>query len=116
MSEITNYQQAADAIRNLPENMKVEGMQILRVNAELIVGYAQIFCPVNIGNLRDSIRIEETADSIIIKVGGVTAPYAAYVESKTHFLEYAVMLVLPQLKDQLQTKIQGLINNVENRK
>lgn len=105
--------EAYKLISGLPETMRAEGMAILRRNAELMLGYAQIFCPVRTGALRDSGRIVETADSLTVKFGGATAPYAPIVEAKQPFLQPAIQIVAPYVQAELESFIAAKVKEVE---
>lgn len=107
-----NWAELTTQIHNLPETVKAEAMAILRANAELIVGLAQVRVRVDTGSLRDSIHTEEKGDSVTIKAGGLMAPHAAIIEAKYPYLKPSFEEVLPQIQEQLRNKIQVKIDNV----
>jgi hypothetical protein len=106
----------------LPEKMLDYAAEVLIAQAHLIVGLAQIYCPVDTGSLRDSIRVERGGQGlhwreVRVRAGGyITNPrtnnivnYAAYVEARTPFLGPAVEEVKPTIEAMLQ---QGVLQNV----
>jgi hypothetical protein len=109
---MTDWAELTTQIHNLPETAKAEAMAILLANAELIIGLAQVRVRVDTGSLRDSIHIEQIGDSVIVKAGGLTAPHAPIIEAKYPFLKPSVDEVLPQINEQLKTKIQAVFDNV----
>lgn len=106
----------------LPEKMLDYADEVITSQAHLIVGIAQVYCPVDTGSLRDSIRVERGGQGlhwreVRIRAGGyITNPrtnnivnYAAYVEAKTPFLAPAVEEVKPTIDAMLKA---GVIKNV----
>jgi hypothetical protein len=104
----------ASKVGQLPQIIGEEALNRLIRDAELIVGIAQINCPVLTGNLRDSIKYMVAEDSdnrkmVVVTAGGLNVDYAGIVESKQPFLGPAVQEVLPQLKQDLES-IQQVID------
>ena len=112
----------------LPEQMLDHAEEVLLSQAHVIVGLAQIYCPVDTGSLRDSIRVERGGQGlrwreVRVRAGGyITNPdtgrlvdYAVYQEEGTryiigtHFLLRAVEEVKPTIDEMLQT---GVLTNV----
>ena len=118
-----------DKLAVLPEKMADYAYEALMDAAHLIVGLAQIYCPVETGALRDSIRVERGGvglrwREVKVRAGGyVTNPktgklvnYAIYQEGGTrfmvgqHFLGKAVEDVKPQLLQMLEA---GVVEKVK---
>lgn len=108
----------------LPEKMLDYAEEALLQQAHLITGIAQIYCPVDTGSLRDSIRVERGGKGlgwreIKIRAGGyVTNPktgkkvdYAQYQEFGTRyisgqfFLTRAVEEVKPTIQEMIKNKV-----------
>ena len=107
-----------DKLAVLPEKMADYAEEVLLDQARLIVGLAQIYCPVDTGSLRDSIRIERGGQGlhwreVRVRAGGyITNPdtnkivnYAAYVENRTPFLRPAVEEVKPTIQAMLENNL-----------
>jgi hypothetical protein len=109
-----SFAELAQTVHDLPEFMRQRGMDILTRNAELFVGLAQIYVPVKTGRLRDSIHYEISENTVIVKAGGPTAPYAGYVETKYPFMAPAWAQVEPQLKEQLEALQQDIDQKLIN--
>lgn len=86
-------------LANLPEKMLDYAFEVLMKQAELIKGLAQVYCPVETGSLRDSIRIERGGEGlhwrqVKVRAGGyITNPqtgklvdYAGYQEFGTRYI------------------------------
>jgi hypothetical protein len=108
----------------LPEKMLDYAEEVLISQAHLIVGLAQIYCPVDTGSLRDSIRVERGGQGlrwreVKVRAGGyITNPdtgrlvdYAIYQEegtkyiTGTHFLKQAVDEVTPTIAVMIKAKV-----------
>ena len=117
------------SLAELPEKMADYAEEILVSQAHLIVGLAQVYCPVDTGSLRDSIRMERGGRGkywreVRVRAGGyVTNPktgkivdYASYQEFGTryiygtYFLSRAVEEVAPTIKTLIE---QGIVNIVK---
>jgi HK97 gp10 family phage protein len=113
----------------LPEKMLEQAYEVMMAQAHLIVGLAQIYCPVDTGSLRDSIRVERGGEGlhwrgVKVRAGGyVTNPdtgrtvdYAVYQEEGTrymmgrHFLSQAVEEVQPTIADMIKA---GVVEKME---
>ncbi len=109
---MTDLTAVLSAIRELPNNIRMESLDILTRNAELIAGTAQILVHVKSGYLRDSIHTEITEDTeqrVTVAVKA-SAPYAAIIEEEYPFMAPAVDSVIPQLEAELRDRIQRVIN------
>ena len=53
-----------DKIALLPEKMLEYAYEVMMNQAHLIVGLAQVYCPVETGALRDSIRVEHGGEGL----------------------------------------------------
>lgn len=108
----------------LPEKMLEYAEEALINQAHLIVALAQVYCPVDTGSLRDSIRIERGGQGlkwrqVRVRAGGyVTNPdtgrlvdYAVYQEEGTryilgqHFLSRAVEEVKPTIELMIENNV-----------
>jgi hypothetical protein len=103
----------------LPEKMADAAFEILMNQAHLIVALAQVYCPVDTGSLRDSIRVERGGAGlrwreVRVRAGGyVTNPktgrkvdYAWYVENYTQpFLSPAIAEVRPTITELLKNTL-----------
>jgi hypothetical protein len=116
----------------LPEKMLDYAFEVLMKQAELIKGLAQIYCPVETGSLRDSIRIERGGDGlhwreVRVRAGGyVVNPqtgklvdYATYQEFGTryiygtYFLTRAVEEVTPTINGMIKAGVVAkVVSNV----
>lgn len=109
----TNLVLLAQQLNGLPEKLKLEALAILKESAETIAIHAQGLVKVRTGNLKSTIRVEQTgANTYTVKAGGATAPYAVIVEEKYPFISPAVELVKPSIEAKLKTVIQEKLNNV----
>jgi hypothetical protein len=118
-----------DKLATLPEKMLDFAEEVLIQQAHLIVGLAQVYCPIDTGSLRDSIRVERGGHSlhwreIRVRAGGyVTNPktmrrvdYAAYQEYGTRyiygnlFLTRAVEEVKPTIAEMIKANVVDKIN------
>lgn len=86
-------------LAELPEKMVEYAFEVLLKQAELMRDLAKVFCPVDTGSLRDSIRVERGGEGkawreVRVRAGGyITNPrtgrrvdYAAYQEYGTKYL------------------------------
>lgn len=108
----------------LPEKMMEYAFEVMMSRAELIKGLAQVYCPVDTGALRDSIRIERGGEGqnwrqIRVRAGGyVTNPntgrtvnYAKHQEFGTKhligtfFLTRAVEEVKPTIAEMIKAGV-----------
>lgn len=116
-------------LAELPEKMTEAAYQIMMEQAHLIVGLAQVYCPVDTGSLRDSIRVERGGEGkawreVRVRAGGyVTNPetgrivnYARFQEEGTryiigiHFLSDAVEQVRPTIEEMIRSGVANKIN------
>lgn len=107
-----------EKLATLPEKMLDYAYEVLMDQAHLIVALAQIYCPVDTGSLRDSIRVERGGiglnwREVKVRAGGyITNPktgkrvdYAYYVELRTPFLAPAVEEVRPTISEMLKNNV-----------
>lgn len=108
-----------EKIATLPEKMLDYAEEVLLSQAHLIVGLAQVYCPVDTGSLRDSVRVERGGvgqrwREIRVRAGGyIVNPktgkfvnYAFYVENFVQpFLRPAVEEVKPTITVMLQNNV-----------
>lgn len=62
----------------------------LKTNSEIIWDDAKRYAPVDTGNLRDNIRVEEKGLMSMIGVDTALVPYAQYVHTHNPFLDRAL--------------------------
>ena len=106
----------------LPDKMLDYAEEVLLAQAHLIVGLAQVYCPVDTGSLRDSIRVERGGQGlkwrqIRVRMGGyVTNPntgrrvnYAKHQEFGTRYI--VAKLFLTQAVDEVRPTIVEMIKN-----
>jgi hypothetical protein len=106
----------------LPTKMLDHAFETLLAQAHLIVGLAQIYCPVETGSLRDSIRVERGGAGMFwrevkVRAGGyITNPktgrivnYAKYQELGTRYIIGSYFL--SQAIAEVQPTIQGAIKS-----
>jgi len=102
----------------LPEKMLEYAFEVLMNQAHLITGLAQVYCPVDTGSLRDSIRVERGGEGkewrrISVRAGGyIVNPksnrlvdYAVYVEASQPFMQPAFDEVKPTIAGMLQAGV-----------
>ncbi len=108
-----------EKLATLPEKMIEWAEEVLLEQAHLIVGLAQVNCPVDTGSLRDSIRIERGGKSehwreVKVRAGGYivnpkhpdgTVNYALYVEQRQPFLGSAVEQVKPTIAEMIKANV-----------
>jgi hypothetical protein len=118
-----------EKLATLPEKMLDWAEETLIQQAHLIVGLAQVYCPVDTGSLRDSIRVERGGHSlhwreVKVRAGGyITNPntgrrvdYAVYQEYGTRyiygnlFLTRAVEEVKPTIAEMIKENVAEKIN------
>lgn len=116
-------------IAELPEKMADYAEEVLLNQVHLIVGLAQVYCPVDTGSLRDSIRVERGGKQkywreIRVRAGGyITNPntgklvnYALYVHEGTRhmsaqpFLAQAINEVKPTIEQMITAGVVAKIN------
>lgn len=86
-------------LAELPEKMVEYAFEVLIKQAQLMRDLAQVYCPVDTGSLRDSIRVERGGEGkgwreVRVRAGGyITNPntgrkvdYAAYQEYGTRYI------------------------------
>jgi HK97 gp10 family phage protein len=115
-------------LAELPEKMLNYAFEVMMKQAELMKGLAQVYCPVDTGSLRDSIRIERGGEGkqwrqVKVRCGGyITNPntgrlvdYAKYQEfgtkyiAPTYFMTQAFLEVRPTIAAMIQAGIvQGI--------
>lgn len=108
------------AIAELPEKMLNYAFEVLLKQAELIKDLAKVYCPVDTGSLRDSIRIERGGEDkqwrqvrirmngyIINPKTGKRVNYGQYQEFGTRYI--APKLFLTQAVLEVQPTIAGMI-------
>jgi len=117
--EVTD-QSVKTSLAELPTKMMDYAFEVMLKQAELIKGLAQVYCPVETGSLRDSIRVERGGENkqwrqIKVRMGGyVTNPktgkkvnYAGFQEFGTKFI--VAKLFLTQAVNEVQPTIAGMI-------
>ncbi len=105
----------------LPEKMADYAEEVLLAQAQLISGLAKIYCPVDTGSLRDSIRVERggrglhwrevkvRAGGYIVNPGtGELVDYAVYVHEGTKYMSARPFLV--QAVEEVKPTITDMIN------
>jgi hypothetical protein len=106
------------SVAELPEKMLDYALEVIMNQAHLIVGLAQVYCAVDTGSLRDSIRVERGGEGlrwrqVRVRAGGYIinpktgklVDYAWIVELRTPFLQPAFDEVAPQIKEMLQVGV-----------
>lgn len=116
MSEQNSLNILAENIAKLPEKLTEAAFEILLQRGYLVLGEAQVNCPVLTGNLRDSgaLYIAENSEQQKTVTVGFFTPYASIVEARTPFLGPAVADVLPELETALRS-LQGSVIDVANK-
>ncbi len=109
-----------EKLATLPEKMLDYAEEVLLDQAHLIVGLAQINCPVDTGTLRDTGRVERGGQGqhwreVKVRFGGYlinpkhpndgTVNYALYVEQRTPFLRPAVEEVKPIIEEMIKANV-----------
>ena len=107
-----------DKLATLPEKMLEYAFEVLMEQAHLMVGLAQVYCPVETGSLRDTIRVERGGEGlnwrqVKVRAGGyITNPksgrivnYAVYVESQQPFMQPAFDEVKPTIAEMLRAGV-----------
>ena len=105
-------------VAKLPEKMLSHAFEVLMDQAHLMVGYAQIYVPVDTGSLRDSIRVERGGSGqhwrvVRVRAGGyITNPdtgrlvdYAVYVEGKYPFMRPAYNQIRDDIEELIKTHV-----------
>lgn len=108
---ISSIEELAERLHELPDFIEERVAQILKTNADLMQGLAQVFAPVKTGYLRDHIEVLDISPLEKQVVSG--APYSMYVEARTPYMAPAAAQVEPQLTEQLkalQQEIDDFIN------
>jgi HK97 gp10 family phage protein len=108
-------------LATLPKKMLDGAFEALTAQAHLIVGLAQVYCPVETGSLRDSIRVERGGEGlhwrqVKVRAGGyITNPetgklvdYAVYQEFGTRYITPSYFLT--RAVEEVQPTIQTMIN------
>ena len=115
-SEGNSFNILAENIAQLPQKIGDASLEILLQRGYLVLGEAQVNCPVLTGNLRDSgaLFVTENSEQQKTVTVGFFAPYAAIVEARTPFLGPAVADVLPELETALRN-LQGSIIDVASK-
>jgi len=123
-----NLPEDAQLLENLPQRLLELIHEQIRQQADLMRDYAKVFCPVDTGSLRDSIRIEEVptqnedySREVRVRAGGYTTnpktgrivDYAVFVEAKEHFMELAWNMVSDQLTTILEVQIPNMVKGSE---
>lgn len=118
-----------EKLATLPEKMLEYAYEVIMDQAHLIVGLAQVYCPVEYGALRDSIRVERGGEGMAwrevkVRAGGyIVNPktgrlvdYARYQEEGTRFisgsfyLERAVEEVKPTIAEMIKAGVVEKVN------
>lgn len=79
----------------------------------LAEGYAKLDCPVDTGNLRNSINHTQTEDMAIVGTNVEYAPYVEYNDNahhdvgKAHFLRDSISTNLDEYKDIIKSYLKG---------
>jgi hypothetical protein len=102
----------------LPTKMLEFAKEVLLDQAHVMAGYAQIYCPVDTGSLRDSIRVEHAGNQVKVRAGGyVTNPrtgrlvnYAGFQEQKTQFMRMAYDEIKPTIAEMIKANVVQKIN------
>lgn len=116
-------------LAELPQKMTDYAFEVLLKQAHLIVGLAQINCPVETGSLRDSIRVERGGvglrwREVRVRAGGyITNPdtgkivdYAKFQEfgtkyiSAQYYLTRAVEAVQPTIAAMIKSEVVNKVN------
>jgi len=111
------------SIATLPEQMLDWALEVLMDQAHLMVGLAQVYCPVDTGSLRDSIRVERGGEGegwrrVSVRAGGYImnpktgrlVDYAGIVEARQPFMAPAFYEVEPTIKEMLEAKVVEKVN------
>lgn len=119
-----NFPEDSTKIQELPGKIARIAFEELRVQAELFKGLAQVYCHVDTGSCRDSIRIEDVSTSegqrtICVRAGGyIVNPktgklvnYAAILEAKYPFMAPAWAQVQGQIEDVLNRRVPERVQN-----
>jgi hypothetical protein len=106
------------SLATLPEKMLDYAMEVLMDQAHLMVGLAQIYCPVDTGSLRDSIRVERGGEGlgwrqVSVRAGGYIfnyksgklVDYAGIVEERQPYMAPAWEEVAPTIVEMLQNGV-----------
>lgn len=125
MSLTMNFEQGTikEKLATLPEKMLDYAFEVLMRQAELIRDTAKVYCPVDTGSLRDSIRVERGGESlhwrqVSVRAGGyITNPktgkivaYATYMERKYAYMKLAYALVKPTINEMIKANVVQKIN------
>jgi hypothetical protein len=115
------------SIATLPDKMLEYAAEVLLKQAELMVGFAQCYVPVETGALRDSIRVEHGSDGIgtrevkVLAGGyfinpktGKLVDYAGIVEARSPYMRPAFDQIAPTIKDMLQAGVIEKMNSTES--
>ena len=110
-------------LHTLPKQLLDSAFEELLNQAYLMQGYAQVYVNVETGALRDSIRVERGGEGsawkrVRVRAGGyIVNPktnrlvdYAAYVETKYHFMAQAWNQVRDNITSILQRHVPSRIN------
>lgn len=87
--------------------------QALYVCGGMAEGFAKLDCPVDTGNLRNSISHTETEDMAIVGTNVEYAPYVEYNDNahhdvgKAHFLRDSIATNLDEYKDIIKSYLEG---------
>jgi hypothetical protein len=105
-------------LATLPEKMLDYALEVMMDQAHLMVGLAQVYCRVDTGSLRDSIRVERGGEGlgwrqVRVRAGGYIinpktgrfVDYAGVVEAKYPFMRPAYDEVAPTIKTMLETGV-----------
>lgn len=100
-------------LAELPTKMMEHALEVLLDQAHVMAGLAQVYCPVDTGSLRDSIRVEHAGNQVRVRAGGyITNPktgrlvdYANIQEQRTQFMQMAFEEVKPTIKTMLETHV-----------
>lgn len=105
-------------LAELPEKMVEYAFEALLKQAQLMRDLAQVYCPVDTGSLRDSIRVERGGEGkgwreVRVRAGGyITNPrtgrkvdYAIYQEAARGFMAAAYEDVKPTIELMIQNAV-----------
>lgn len=105
-------------LAQLPEKMVDYAFEAIIKQAELMRDLAKIYCPVDTGSLRDSIRVERGGEAkgwreVRVRAGGyITNPrtgkrvdYAIYQEAARGFMAAAYAEVQPTIVDMINANV-----------
>ena len=105
-------------LAKLVGEMKDETLAFLLEKAVNMVQVAQSLCPVDTGSLRDSIRVEQHPDKIVVKAGGLVVnpktgrvvDYATIVENTQPFMMPAWGFIEQGIVEELRSRVEQRVS------